>query len=137
MEEAGVARKPIVIAPEQGRTYEMGRMRAVFKADLEESAHRYSVSEWWMEPGTRGPGVHHHEEDHVFYVIAGTLSVWVNDHWSHLAKGAYVVIPGETPHNFENQGTVPAGFVSFTTPGGFEARMPEIASALGSEDLRL
>ena len=141
MEGAGM-RKPIVIAPEQGRVYEMGRMRAVFKADLDESAHRYSVSEWWLEPGTRGPGVHQHEEDHVFYVIDGTLSVWVNDHssgehWLDLAKGAYVLIPGETPHNFENRGAGRAGFIAFTAPGGFEARMPDIRDALGAEDLRL
>ena len=141
MQGAGT-RKPIVIAPEQGRVYEMGRMRAVFKADLDESAHRYSVSEWWLEPGTRGPGVHQHEEDHVFYVIDGTLSVLVNDgssgeHWLDLAKGAYVLIPGETPHNFENRGAVRCGFIAFTMPGGFEARMPDIADALGAEDLRL
>ena len=141
MEGAGM-RKPIVIAPEQGRVYEMGRMRAVFKADLDESAHRYSVSEWWLEPGTRGPGVHQHEEDHVFYVIDGTLSVLVNDrssgeHWLDLAKGAYVLIPGGTPHNFENRGAGRAGFIAFTAPGGFEARMPDIRDALGAEDLRL
>ena len=136
MEESGM-RKPFVIAPEQGRAYEMGRMRAVFKADLEESAHRYSVSEWWLEPGTRGPGVHQHGEDHVFYVIDGTLSVWVSDRWWDLAKGAYVLIPGETPHNFENRGAERAGFIAFTAPGGFEARMPDIAEALGAEDLRL
>ena len=137
-----VMRKPIVVAPEQGRAYEMGRMRAVFKADLEESAHRYSVSEWWLEPGTRGPGAHEHGEDHVFYVIAGTLSVWVSDHWSgdrwlDLAKGSYVVIPGETPHNFENRGVERAGFIAFTAPGGFEARMPDIRDALRAEDLAL
>lgn len=137
MEEAGAVRKSIVIPPEEGRAYEMGRMRAVFKADLEESAHRYSVSEWWLEPGTRGPGVHQHGEDHVFYVIDGTLSVWVSDRWSDLAKGAYVLIPGETPHDFENRGAERAGFIAFTAPGGFEARMPDIAEALGAEDLRL
>jgi mannose-6-phosphate isomerase-like protein (cupin superfamily) len=117
-------------------------MRSVFKADLEESAHRYSVSEWWLEPDTRGPGVHQHEEDHVFYVIDGTLSVWVSDHssgdrWLDLAKGGYVVIPGDTPHSFENRGAVRAGLIAFTAPRGFEARMPDIRDALGSEDLRL
>ena len=142
MEEAGVMRKPIVIPPEEGRAYEMGGMRAVFKADLEESAHRYSVSEWWLEPGTRGPVVHQHEEDHVFYVIDGTLSVWVSDHssgdrWLDLAKGGYVVIPGETPHSFENRGAVRAGLIAFTAPRGFEARMPDIRDALGGEGLRL
>lgn len=137
MSEVGTARNPMVIPPDEGRVYEMGRMRAIFKADCGESDGRYSVSEWWMEPRTRGPGVHFHEEDHVFHVIAGTLSVYVKDEWRHVAKGGYVVIPGGTPHTFENQGTERAGFISFTTPGGFEERMPEIAAAMAAEDLSL
>jgi len=112
-------------------------MRAIFKADRDESAGRYSVSEWWLEPRTRGPDVHAHPEDHVFYVIAGTLSLRVNAEWSHAMKGTYVVIPGGTPHSFENQGSVRAGFISFNSPGGFEARMADIAAALTAADLRL
>jgi hypothetical protein len=38
MEEAGAVRKPIVVPPEQGRVYAMGRMRAIFKADSDESS---------------------------------------------------------------------------------------------------
>jgi hypothetical protein len=53
----------IVLAPEQGRTYDMGFMRAVFKADGAETDDRYSVSEWWMEPRNAGPGAHHHEDN--------------------------------------------------------------------------
>jgi mannose-6-phosphate isomerase-like protein (cupin superfamily) len=65
------------------------------------------------------------------------LSVCVDDDWSQAIKGTYVVIPGGTPHTFENQGTVRAGFISFNSPGGFEARMPDIESALAAEDLRI
>jgi quercetin dioxygenase-like cupin family protein len=137
MEEAKTVRSPIVVPPEQGRVYPMGRMRAVFKADADETASRYSVSEWWLEPRTRGPGVHAHADDHVFYVIVGTLSVRLNENWRDAAAGSYVVIPGGTPHTFENRGSAPAGFISFNSPGGFEARMPDIASALGAEDLRM
>jgi mannose-6-phosphate isomerase-like protein (cupin superfamily) len=137
VEEAGAIRKPRVVAPEEGRVYPMGRMRAVFKADTDETASRYSVSEWWLEPRTRGPGVHAHPDDHVFYVIAGTLSVRLDDDWRHAANRSYVVIPGGTPHTFENRGSVPTGFISFNSPGGFEARMADIAAALSSEDLEL
>lgn len=49
-------RKPIVLAPGAGRAYPMGRIAAVFKADEAETASRYSVSEWWLEPRTQGPG---------------------------------------------------------------------------------
>jgi len=138
MEEATAIRKPIVIPPEHGRVYEMGRIRAIFKADAGETASRYAVSEWWLEPHTRGPGSHSHSEDHVFYVIAGTLSLRVNqDDWLQMSPGTYVVIPGGTPHDFQNQGSVPAGFIAFNSPGGFEERMADIAPALAAEDLRL
>ena len=33
----------------------MGRISARFKADGAETAGRYSISEWWLEPNTKGP----------------------------------------------------------------------------------
>lgn len=137
MEKAGTVRKPAIVAPEQGRVYLMGRMRAVFKADEAETAEAYSVSEWWLEPRTRGPSVHEHPEDHVFYVIAGTLSLCIGETWSEAPQGSYALIPGGTPHSFENRGSVQAGFIAFTSPGGFEASMEHIAPALAAEDLRM
>jgi len=126
-----------IVPPGAGRVYAMGRMRAVFKADLEETASHYSLSEWWLEARTRGPGEHAHDDDHVYYVIEGVLSVLVDGHWSDAAKGSYVLIPGGTPHSFENRGSARSGFISLNVPGGFEARMKDIEAALASEDLRL
>jgi quercetin dioxygenase-like cupin family protein len=137
MDNTQTARKPIVVLPEQGRGYAMGRMRAVFKADLGETAAAYSVSEWWLDPSTKGPPVHAHPEDHVFYVIAGTLSTHLDGEWLQMPRGSYAVIPGGTPHTFENRGSEPVGFISFNTPGGFEERMKDIEAALAAEDLRL
>ena len=137
MEETEGLRAPLVIAPGGGRVYAMGPMRATFKADCDETAHRYSVSEWWLEPRTRLPNPHSHDEDHVFYVIEGALSVQLNGVWSQVAQGSYILIPGGTLHAFENQGAESAGFISFNAPGGFEARMPDIASALSSTDLAI
>jgi mannose-6-phosphate isomerase-like protein (cupin superfamily) len=131
------ARKPLVVPAGQGRAYEMGRMRAIFKADGDETAGRYSISEWWLEPRTRGPGAHAHGDDHIYYVIEGSLSVEVDGRWSVLDQGGYVIIPGGAAHNFENRGAVKAGFISLNTPGGFEERMPDIAAALSAEDLRM
>ena len=48
-------RNAIVLAPMAGRIYDMGRISAIFKADEEETQARYSVSEWWLEPRTKGP----------------------------------------------------------------------------------
>jgi mannose-6-phosphate isomerase-like protein (cupin superfamily) len=54
------------------------------------------------------------------------LSVFVDGTWSHAERGSYIHIPGGTPHDFENRGTSPAGFININVPGGFEAQMPGI-----------
>lgn len=118
--------KPIVLAPAQGRHYDMGRMTAVFKADGEETDSKFSVSEWWLEPKTPGPGVHHHPDNHVFYVIEGCVSIHIDGVWHDCEKGAYTLIPGGTPHDFQNRSDVKAGFISFNVGGGFENELPGI-----------
>ena len=46
------SRTPLVVTPDKSRNYDMGRMRAAFFADRAETAGRYSISEWWLEPRT-------------------------------------------------------------------------------------
>jgi mannose-6-phosphate isomerase-like protein (cupin superfamily) len=123
---ASTSRKPVVLGPGEGRAYPMGRIAAVFKADGSETGAKYSISEWWLEPHTAGPGRHSHPEDDVFYVIAGTMSVLVGDEWTHAAAGSFVLIPGGIAHDFENRGEVRAGVLNFYAPGTFEEHMPEI-----------
>lgn len=119
-------RAPVVLPPGGGRAYDMGAIRAVFKADGAESAERYSISEWWLEPHTTGPGVHSHAEDDVFYVLAGTMSILVDDAWIEAEQGAFVLVPGGVQHDFQNRGDVRAGVLNVSAPGGFEPAMPEI-----------
>lgn len=121
------ARKPVILAPGEGRSYGMGRIAAVFKADGRETGSRYSISEWWLEPHTAGPGPHSHPEDDVFYVIAGTMSLLAGDEWVHAGAGSFVLIPGGVTHDFENRGDVRAGVLNFYAPGTFEEQMPMIA----------
>jgi mannose-6-phosphate isomerase-like protein (cupin superfamily) len=121
------SRKPVILAPGEGRAYPMGRIAAVFKADEAETQSRYSVSEWWLEPRTQGPGAHAHEDDDLFYIIAGVMSVRVGEEWFACPQGAFVLVPGGVPHDFENRGDVRAGLLNFKSPGPFEPEMPAIA----------
>lgn len=120
-------RMPVVLGPGEGRAYPMGRIRALFKADGDETAGRYSISEWWLEPNTQGPGAHAHPEDDVFYVIEGTMSVRVGEHWTHAVAGSFVLVPGGVTHDFENRGSVRAGVLNLSIPGAFEPHMAGIA----------
>ena len=120
-------RAPVILHPGEGRAYPMGRIAAVFKADGAETQNGYSISEWWLEPNTQGPGAHSHDEDDIFYVLEGTMSVLVGEVWHHATRGAFVLVPGGTTHDFENRGSVRAGVLNFSTPGTFEPHMPGIA----------
>ena len=120
-------RAPIHLAPGAGRTYAMGPVSAVFKADGDETRGRYSISEWWLEPYTRGPGEHSHEEDDVFFVLEGTMSFFVGSDWIDAPKGSFVVAPAGTRHDFENRTAERAGVLNFSVPGDFEPHMAGIA----------
>ncbi|MCW5790446.1 MAG: cupin domain-containing protein [Polyangiaceae bacterium] len=119
------ARKPVVLRPGAGRSYPMGRISAVFKADGDETTGGYSISEWWLEPHTKGPGAHAHPEDDVFYVLEGTMSILVGEEWVDAPPGSFVLIPGGVTHDFENRGDVKSGVLNFF-PSVFEPAMPGI-----------
>lgn len=122
------ARRPLVLAPGEGRGYPMGGISAVFKADGSETAGAYSISEWWLAPKTQGPGAHAHPEDDVFYVIEGVMSFLVDGVWIDAPRGAFVLVPGGATHDFENRGEVRAGVLNLSIPGNFEQHMPDIAA---------
>ena len=120
-------RNAIVLHPGEGRSYPMGRIAALFKADGAETANGYSISEWWLEPHTQGPGAHSHPEDDVFYVIEGTMSFLVGNEWVDTPRGAFVLVPGGVTHDFENRSETRAGVLNFSIPGNFEQHMSAIA----------
>ncbi len=105
----------------------MGRISSVFLADHEETQSRYSISEWWLEPNTQGPGAHSHAEDDAFYVLEGTMTFLIDGRWLPATKGSFVLVPGGLVHDFENRGSERAGVLNISAPGDFEAAMPAIA----------
>jgi quercetin dioxygenase-like cupin family protein len=136
----GDGRHPVILGPGEGRAYPMGdRLSAVFKADGAQTDSAYAISEWWLEPHTKGPGAHSHPDDDVFYVLAGTIHLLAGTEWTAAAAGSFVLVPGGTTHDFQNRGDERAGFLNISVPGGFEHNMPSIAewfSARSPQDAR-
>ena len=117
----------LILAAGQGRVYKLGPMTAIFKADVDETDNKYSISEWWLDPNSDGPGAHQHEDqDQIFYVLEGTISMQIGDKWTDAAKGTFIRIPKNTIHTFANRTAVKAGMLNFDIPGGFEKNMPSM-----------
>ena len=122
----GSPRRGIFWAPGEGRAYRKGGQTGIFKADGEETDNDYSISEWWLEPKTDGIGVHVNSYDHVYYVLEGVLTVFMDGRWLRAEKGACVVIPGGVPHDFENREETRVGFLNVNVPGDFERSIARI-----------
>lgn len=121
------ATTPLCVGPGEGRSYRLGGMESVFLADGAETDDRYSISEWWLEPHTSGPGAHEHDaNDDVFYVLEGTMTFLVGAEWIDAPKGTFVRVPVGVQHDFENRTDERAGMLNLYFPGGFEAGMPAI-----------
>jgi mannose-6-phosphate isomerase-like protein (cupin superfamily) len=117
----------ILLKPNEGRRYNLGSMKAIFKADETETNEQYSVSEWWLEPNSQGLGLHRHEDnDEIFYVLEGTFSFLIGEEWVDAVKGSFLKIPARIYHDFANRTNERAGVLNFFVPGGFERHMPGI-----------
>ncbi|WP_026704253.1 cupin domain-containing protein [Flavobacterium soli] len=120
-------KKTIILEQGEGRSYNMGAMQAIFLADEQETDAQYSVSQWWLDPNSEGPGAHLHEDnDEVFYVLEGTMSFLAGEKWVDAKKGTFLRIPSKTLHDFANRTSERAGVLNFYIPGGFERNMPSI-----------
>ena len=128
-------RKPLVVKPDEGREYDMGRMRAVFFADGDQTANRYSISEWSLDARTEGPGAHSHPDDHIFYVLEGTLSLFIEGQRTDAPRGSYALIPGGASHDFQNFGEETCRFISINIPAGFEKMMPQLVKWFADKPL--
>jgi len=126
IQDGSTKRVGIFLPPGEGRSYPMGRISAVFKADGDETQKGYSISEWWLGPNTQGPGAHSHAEDDMFYVIEGTMTFLMGDRWIDAPKGSFILAPSGMTHDFENRSSSRAGVLNFSIPGDFEKDMPEI-----------
>lgn len=125
----GSTKDIILLKKGQGRKYNLGQMTAIFKADEDETDNKYSVSEWWLDPHSEGPGAHLHETIvQTFYVIEGTVSFFVGDKWIDVETGTFIRIPENTMHTFANRTDKKNGFLNFDIPGGFEKDMPSMVA---------
>jgi quercetin dioxygenase-like cupin family protein len=63
----------------------------------------FSAVEHRLAPGVAGPPKHYHERMcDSFYVLEGTLSLWVEDRWEAAGPGSFACFPPRVVHTFAN-----------------------------------
>lgn len=122
--------KPIISHAKDGRVYQLGASKntqVTFKADGEEVANEYAITEWWMEKDGPGPAPHvHPANNELIYVLQGPVSVLVEETWEEMETGGLVIIPAGIKHGFRNDSEQRVGVLNIFLSGAYEAMMPQI-----------
>lgn len=120
-----------------GKVIEVPGMQVTVKIRKEHVAGAYSLLEYLLSPGLKGPAVHYHSKsDETFYVLEGQVRFLVNNQSVETAAGSVVLVPRGTPHTFSNPYEQSAKMLSIFSPGGFEGYFEEYAAAKEAGALR-
>lgn len=94
---------------------------SIVKLTADESSNQLSVTEYTV-PVDAGPPLHVHTlEDETFWVLEGTLSVYVNGEQFEAGPGSLVYGPRGVPHTFKNRSRQAVRILLMVTPpGNFE-----------------
>jgi mannose-6-phosphate isomerase-like protein (cupin superfamily) len=119
----------IVLGPGEGTAVLRPAGQATtIKASAEQTGGAFAILEAVEPTGAAGPPLHiHHDNQEVFYILDGTLTIRIGEETVTASAGSFVLVPRETRHTFKNPGTEPAKFLIFVSPGGYEGFFAEMA----------
>ena len=96
----------------------------------------WAVIEGGLPPETEGAPLHvHRSHGEGFYVVAGTLTLLLQDGEREAPAGTYAYCPPGLVHGFANRGDEPVRFISVTSPG-IDRLLMEMAEAESFDELR-
>lgn len=114
-----------MLEPGEGRAiWQLGN-RFTVKAASEETQGRYALLEQ-VCAGAPPPMHVHDNEEEAFYLLTGTLDLYVADDVQRVEAGAFCLIPRGTPHSFVSTSAEPARMLVVVSPGGFEQFFAEV-----------
>lgn len=128
--------KALVVRAGEGPIIPIGQSSVRLLSVGGDTADLSSAEEIRVPPGFAGPPPHFHERtNHSWYVVEGELRLTVDGVPHDLKPGGFVYVPVGTSHKFANPTSRRAAMVEFTTPGGFDRYLEDLADAFpaGSE----
>ena len=122
--------RAVVVRANEGQTIPIGPSSVRLLSVGGDTAGLSSAEEIKVPAGFAGPPPHFHEiTNHSWYVTEGELRLTVEGVSYDLSPGGFVYVPVGASHTFANPTSQQAAMVEFTTPGGFDRYLSELAEA--------
>lgn len=126
--------QPQLLAPGSGPILSLMGVDIYYKAVSADTNGLWSLLEYNMPSHFKGPALHWHKITHeAFYVLEGFVTFSLETKSFRGGPGSFVHIPAGVLHTFSNSDDVPARFLTFLLPGGFEEYFKELATLAQNE----
>jgi mannose-6-phosphate isomerase-like protein (cupin superfamily) len=92
----------------------------------EQTGGAYAIFEAIVPPGEGPPSHLHVNDDEMFYVAEGAITIVVAGRENTAGTGSFAAVPRGTVHTFRNDGTKPARLLVTITPAGLDRFFREV-----------
>lgn len=118
--------EPAAVRSDEGEARWWFAALAVIKATAADTGGSMTIVEMTEPPGAEAPLHVHHREDEAFWILDGSVTVYVGDAVIEASAGDYAFGPRDIPHRYV---VGPAGcrMLFICTPGGFENLVREMS----------
>lgn len=117
--EAMISPEARVVAPGEGRRiWQLGNIFTM-KATAEQTRRSYTLLEQECAGAPPPRHVHEHDEE-AFYVLEGTLDLFLGDDVVPVVPGSFCLVPRGLAHTFRSTSEKPARMLVILSPPGFE-----------------
>ncbi|HZQ07266.1 MAG TPA: cupin domain-containing protein [Anaerolineae bacterium] len=124
----------LVLDPNEGDVLNFVGISTRIKVRSEATNGAWTLIESTVEPYFPGFKLHtHHRMTETFYILEGTLAVQLGEQIVQANAGALIVVPPGVWHTYSNPSDVPAKYLLFMSPGGFEKYLEGLAEMIRTE----
>ena len=106
---------PVVLQRGEGEPISIGQMTMLLGRE-EWTSGAYNLMEQIVAPKLLSAVHSHALEDQVAFVLAGTMTCWVDGQEFEVEAGGYVLRPAGVPHSMWNATAEPLHFLEITSP---------------------
>jgi quercetin dioxygenase-like cupin family protein len=126
--------EPVAVRSEEGEARWWFAALAVIKATADDTGGAMTIVEVTEPPGAEAPLHVHHREDEAFWVLEGSVTLYVGDAVVEAGPGDYAFGPRDIPHRYV-VGPDGCRMLFICTPGGFEKLVREMSEPAASRTL--
>ena len=116
----------IALGPGDGKTFGVVGQKFRILARGEQTGGAYAAFEAIVPPGDGAPPHLHVDDEEVFYVADGAITLNVDGHDIDAGTGSFVVVPKGVIHTFRNDGDRDARLLITVRPAGLDKFFQEV-----------